>query len=64
MKNIRFEWDENKNKINKKKHGLSFEEAVEVFGDETLSCLMIQTIRFMKTDFSSLAQLNQRKYAL
>ena len=34
MKNIRFEWDENKNKINKKKHGLSFEEAVEVFGDE------------------------------
>ena len=58
MKNIRFEWDENKNKINKKKHGLSFEEAVEVFG------LMIQTIRFMKTDFSSLAQLNQRKYAL
>jgi len=23
-----------KNKINKKKHGLSFEEAVEVFGDE------------------------------
>ena len=34
IKNIRFEWDENKNKINKKKHGLSFEEAVEVFGDE------------------------------
>ena len=34
MKNIRFEWDENKNKINKKKHGLSFEEAVEVFGYE------------------------------
>ena len=62
MKNIRFEWDENKNKINKKKHGLSFEEAVEVFGDE--NALMIQTIRFMKTDFSSLAQLNQRKYAL
>ena len=63
MKNIRFEWDENKNKINKKKHGLSFEEAVEVFGDEN-AILMIQTIRFMKTDFSSLAQLNQRKYAL
>ena len=34
MKNIRFEWEENKNKINKKNHGLSFEEAVEVFGDE------------------------------
>lgn len=31
---IKFEWDKNKNEINKKKHGLSFEEAREVFGDE------------------------------
>ncbi|MDE6133406.1 MAG: BrnT family toxin [Oscillospiraceae bacterium] len=30
---IIFEWDENKNTINKKKHGISFEEAKEVFGD-------------------------------
>ena len=34
METIKFEWDENKNEINKKKHGLSFEEAKEVFGDE------------------------------
>lgn len=34
METIKFEWDENKNEINKKKHGLSFEEAREVFGDE------------------------------
>ena len=34
MKEIKFTWDENKNEINKKKHGLSFEEASEVFGDE------------------------------
>ncbi|MBR2041840.1 MAG: BrnT family toxin [Oscillospiraceae bacterium] len=34
MKMIKFEWDKNKNEINKKKHGLSFEEAREVFGDE------------------------------
>lgn len=31
---LRFEWDENKNAINKKKHGLSFEVAREVFFDE------------------------------
>lgn len=31
---IRFEWDENKNKINQKKHGVSFEEAKSVFFDE------------------------------
>jgi len=31
---IRFEWDERKNKANRKKHGISFEEAQTVFFDE------------------------------
>lgn len=31
---IRFEWDDNKNTINKEKHGVSFEEAQTVFYDE------------------------------
>ena len=34
MEEIIFEWDENKNEINKKKHGLSFETAKEVFYDD------------------------------
>ncbi len=34
MKEIRFEWDENKNRINQRKHGISFEEAKTVFYDE------------------------------
>ena len=34
MEEIRFEWDENKNTINKVKHGVSFEEAATVFYDE------------------------------
>ena len=29
-----FEWDETKNKTNKRKHGISFEMAVRVFLDE------------------------------
>lgn len=29
-----FDWDENKNKINKNKHGITFEEASTVFLDE------------------------------
>lgn len=33
MKEIRFEWDKNKNIINQKKHKISFEEAVTVFYD-------------------------------
>ena len=34
METIKFEWDENKNDINKKKHKISFEEAKTVFYDE------------------------------
>ena len=34
MNKLIFEWDEEKNTINKKKHGLSFETAKEVFYDE------------------------------
>ena len=30
---MKFEWDEHKNKINQEKHGVSFEEAEEVFDD-------------------------------
>ena len=33
MDEIKFEWDEAKNGINKKKHGVSFEEAQSVFYD-------------------------------
>ena len=31
---MQFEWDPEKNEINKKKHGISFEEAQSVFYDE------------------------------
>lgn len=34
MGTISFEWDENKNRINQRKHGISFEEAKTVFYDD------------------------------
>lgn len=34
MNMIQFEWDDNKNEINKKKHKISFEEARTVFYDD------------------------------
>ncbi len=34
MDTISFEWDENKNAINKRKHHISFEEAQTVFYDD------------------------------
>ena len=34
MDGIAFEWDERKNTTNKRKHGISFEEARTVFADD------------------------------
>ncbi len=34
MADLRFEWDERKNTQNKRKHGVSFEEAQTVFFDD------------------------------
>lgn len=34
MDRIKFEWDQNKNELNQKKHKISFEEAKTVFYDE------------------------------
>lgn len=45
MMELRFEWDEAKNRQNIKKHGVSFEEAQTVFLDD-------QAIRFYDPDHS------------
>ena len=34
MKQLKFEWDDNKDKANARKHGVSFDEAQTVFYDE------------------------------
>lgn len=34
METIKFEWDENKNRTNQNKHGISFTEAQTVFYDD------------------------------
>jgi len=46
MSEVRFEWDERKNRENRRKHGLSFEEAQTVFLDE-------KAIRFFDPDHSA-----------
>lgn len=45
MSGIQFKWDENKNRKNKRQHGVSFEEAQTVFLDE-------KAIRFFDPDHS------------
>ena len=49
-----FEWDENKNRINQKKHGISFEEAEEVFYDPDHS---LDEERFLIIGISATSQV-------
>jgi uncharacterized DUF497 family protein len=44
MKKLIFEWDDKKNASNKRKHGVSFEDAQTEFFTKTPLNLMIQTI--------------------
>ncbi len=46
MDSLSFEWDETKNRVNKRKHGVSFEEAQTVFLDEN-------AIRYFDPDHSA-----------
>ena len=42
---MRFEWDEKKSRANRKKHGISFEVAREVFADPFCLTIQDQTVR-------------------
>ncbi len=42
---MRFEWDENKSRLNRKKHGISFAIAVEVFADPFCLTIPDRTVR-------------------
>ncbi len=62
MNDVVFEWDANKNIINKKKHQISFEEAQTVFYDENALLIddpdhSIEEERFIILGFSRNANL-------
>lgn len=59
---LQFEWDENKNTINKKKHGISFEEAETAFYDDEAVVIpdpehSQDEDRFILLGFSAMARL-------
>ena len=51
---MQFEWDENKNKINIRKHGISFEEAKKIFNENDKIYLAKEVndeIRYLISDY-------------
>lgn len=53
---VKFEWDEEKDRINRQKHGISFETASYVFRDEYLKkigiCIVLLTAAFTSIERS------------
>lgn len=60
---IRLEWDENKQKENEKKHGLSFTDAKYVFSEPTVSFLD-DRFNYGETRFITLGKLAERVVVL
>ena len=53
---MEFEWDEEKNTINKVKHNISFEIAAHVLMTLNISKCLILSIALMRTDILPLAK--------
>lgn len=58
MPDLRFEWDEKKNRANRKRHGVSFEEAQTVFLDDNALLIddphhSVDEVRFLLLGLSS-----------
>ena len=61
MEYLKFEWDENKNTINKNKHNIAFEEAQTVFLDEMALIIDDPDHSEQEDRFIILGQSNQAK---
>ena len=61
MEHLKFEWDENKNTINKSKHNIAFEEAKTFFYDEMTLVIDDPDHSEQEDRFIILGQSNQAK---
>ncbi len=58
---MRFEWDEKKSKDNIKKHGISFEEAKEVFSDPLHISILDERFNYFEERWVTLGSTKNSK---
>jgi uncharacterized protein len=58
---VRFEWDPLKNEMNQRKHGVSFEEAREVFDDPLHIALLDERFTYYEERWVSIGRTRKRK---
>ena len=58
---MRFEWDPEKSKTNQRKHGISFEEAREIFDDPLHIAILDQRFSYFEERWIVLGQTRNRR---
>ncbi len=58
---MRFEWDPKKSDTNAKKHGVSFEEARQVFNDPLHLSIMDERFNYFEERWVTLGQISDRQ---
>ncbi len=58
---MRFEWDDNKNQKNIKKHNITFEEAIEIFEDPLHISILDKRFNYFEERWITLGQSKRRK---
>lgn len=58
---MRFEWDPQKSKLNEKKHGVSFEEAREVFDDPLQTALLDKRFGYFEERWITIGATKKRR---
>jgi len=53
---VKFEWDEKKNELNKRKHGVSFEEACEIFNDPLHIAMLDERYNYLEERWITIGQ--------
>lgn len=56
-----FEWDDIKNELNKRKHGISFEEAKEIFNDPLHIAILDERYNFFEERWITIGQTSKNK---
>lgn len=61
---MKFTWDENKNRINIKKHGISFEEASTVFIDPLHIAVLDQRFSYFEERWITVGKILENRVAV
>lgn len=58
---MKYEWDDNKNELNKRKHDISFEEAREIFNDPLHIAILDERFNYFEERWITIGQTSKNQ---